>query len=409
MVLTSRGMPSQRGGQRRSAWPTVACAAVAYASVSVALGGAFSASPPASRFAAQRATYEGRRSFAGGAWQREQRQGDGVARQLSLAGVLPVALTDGVGRAWMATGGALGAFICKAWAATGLGPIILLKWAWLSTYWPFTWVAWILNSIAGAPKFYKIYLCYSFGSSIAKWLFPSIHAQVATGTWLGVLQAFNQGMFANQVTMRLRELLVKQAKLQGKDVPLPQATLDAAIERAKGDEALINVMGSAPGLAIWHKLEKLPLDSPALLEGLAPSSQARWMVETLRGSYLDDVKQASKRGTLDGAALKAALSLQVLSQAVDAAALAARSGYASGSKALEAVEKASKEATEAIEAVSVARLEWPGVGIDSSGWDAKLKELETTYAEKPLVLAELKRLQAPASPPSGAAKEAEVV
>eukprot|EP00931_Biecheleriopsis_adriatica_P101858 TRINITY_DN76920_c0_g1_i1.p1 TRINITY_DN76920_c0_g1~~TRINITY_DN76920_c0_g1_i1.p1 ORF type:complete len:372 (+),score=92.39 TRINITY_DN76920_c0_g1_i1:33-1148(+) len=299
---------------------------------------------------------------------------------------------------------AVGAGVKSIWAASGVGPVLLAAWAKLAPYPPFSWMLWFVHQIAGAPKLYRYYIYYSFGNSLAKWLVPGIHAQIMTGTWLGLLKTVNPGAYADNVANRLRMLLIKQAKLKsgpGRQPELPKEALDLLCQRLKEDKVLVDVLGSTAVLGMWHKLERTPLDSPKLLNAWGAQSQERWVLEALNAGYYGDVQALASQSGLAVAAQNAATKMKALREAVDAAQFSAQQGVmVSGSAGLLAqVDKASTDVASALHELGKAKEEaqksaaGQAASDDAAAWQAKLKELQAAYAGMPAVAAELKRLE----------------
>lgn len=292
------------------------------------------------------------------------------------------------------------AAVASIWAKTGLGPLFIAAWVKLSPYPPFTYLAWMYGHFINFPKFYRYYLMYSLGSFLAKKLFPSLYAQLFSGTWLGVLKTANYDMYVGAVSMRLRDLLTKQAKLRGVTAPMSPDTLTALSEQLKGDRPLAEALGSTTTLGIWHKLEKSRLDSKELLDSFPAESQARWVIEQLQTGYLGDIETMGRESAVTSAAEAAAKKLRALSDAVQVAATgAAYNAYGTDKRgSLAQVQKTADEAGAAVKKLQEAAKRPTGeIAAERNAWEAKLAELETQHADVPAVAEELARLRAAAA------------
>jgi len=298
------------------------------------------------------------------------------------------------------------------WEAIGIGPVAAGAWARLAVFPPFSWAQWLAVQFVNAPAFYRYYIYYTLGNALAKRLVPGLHAQLFTGTTLGLLKTVSADRYADAVAGRLRDLLIRQASLgvpRGQRAPqLPPAVLEAAMQRLKEDKVLTEALGSTAALAVWHKLERTPLNDPALLQDYPPDSQARWLLEALRAGYTGDLEEAARSGAVTEAAKEAVKALRALDEAVDAVALNTQHGIleAGGAGGLAEVEKASSAAAEAMAALEKARAEDPraaAVGAERrSSWEAKLAELRAAHAATPAVATALQRLAPAAEPAAGA-------
>lgn len=300
----------------------------------------------------------------------------------------------------------------STWSSSGIGPAAISLWAKLSPFPPFSWLHWMVLWVARAPKFYQYYMLYSLGNSLAKWLVPGLYAQVVSGTWLGVLKATNRGAYTAAITQRLQALLQKQAKLRapkGEAAPqLGRAALESMAEQLKSDDALLDALSSTSTLGIWHRLEKVPLDDPQLIEGTSSDSQVRWVIEALRAGYMGDVETAGRQSVLEAAVLAASRRLRELREEVDKAAFEAQHGAlgVGGGSTLGAVQEASTKAAAALAALEEARSRAREEDADRVAWDAKLKDLLKAHAGVPAVTAELRRLADVGGAVRGAARAA---
>lgn len=292
------------------------------------------------------------------------------------------------------------------WASSGVGPVVASTWARLAPIPPFSWADWIFDRFQKAPKLYKYYIYYVIINAATKALVPGLHAQVVTGTQLGVLKVVSQDRYNDAVSTRLKTLLQKQAQLRsGSKFGQPPAQLPATVveqvdARLKADPVLMEALGSTSALKIWHKFEKTLLDDPALLKDEAPDSQARWILEALRSGYLDDLQEAARSGATQLASKKAAQALTTLKEAVDNAELLAHNGIFedAGVSSLADVEKASTAASAALEALEQARAHDPqGAELLSRQRQAFVEKLTTlvqAHAAVPAVIDQLTRLEA---------------
>eukprot|EP00929_Paragymnodinium_shiwhaense_P025210 TRINITY_DN15309_c0_g1_i1.p1 TRINITY_DN15309_c0_g1~~TRINITY_DN15309_c0_g1_i1.p1 ORF type:complete len:313 (+),score=79.16 TRINITY_DN15309_c0_g1_i1:101-1039(+) len=187
-------------------------------------------------------------------------------------------------------------------------------WLRLVPYPPFSWMQWAWLQVVALPRWWKVYMFFSLGSSFAKMLIPGLYNQLVTGTWLSILSIAAPPIYEKFIVQRLTELLQKQAALRqvpGQPrVQLSQATVAAVETQLKDNPTLLEALGSVPVLGYWHRLEKYRLDSPEVLEGVPESSQLRWVVEALRGGYLDDLEATAASTNLGKAATDAGASLQ---------------------------------------------------------------------------------------------------
>lgn len=293
------------------------------------------------------------------------------------------------------------------WAASGAGPIIASTWARLAPIPPFSWADWIYDRFTKAPKLYRYYIYYVLLNSAAKALAPGLHAQVVTGTQLGVLKAVSQDRYNDAVANRLKTLLQKQAQLRsgGSTFGQPPAQLPATVleqidARLKSDPVLLEALGSTSALAVWHKFEKKTLDDPMLLKDAPPDSQARWILEALRSGYMDDLQEAARSGETQVKAKKAAQALKTLKEAVDSAELLVQNGLFEDAdlSSLSEVEKASTAASAALEELKQARAHDPNgdelLSKQREACAAKLTTLVQTHAGVPAVINQLERLEA---------------
>lgn len=289
------------------------------------------------------------------------------------------------------------------WQSTGIGPAVSSSWAQIAVFPPFSWVNWLGVQFTGAPAFYRYYLYYTLANSLAKRLCPGLHAQVVTGTTLGLVKSVSPDRYYDSIAGRLRALLLAQARLRapaGQPAqPVPPRVLDEAAARLKSDPVLTEALGSTAALAMWHKLERTPWDDPALLRDSPPNSQSRWILEALRAGYLEELEAGSLGGELEAAGKTASRALEDLRTAVGAAARCAEQGVfeaVDGAGSLAEVEKASRvadNALSALEAVRAKASQHPAAAVDyQSRWETKLQSLLATHADAPLVAAELKRL-----------------
>lgn len=289
--------------------------------------------------------------------------------------------------------------VAAAWTRSGLGPTLLALWAKLCVYWPFTWVNSLALWVMNAPKIYRYYLLFSFGNSLMKWLLPGLHGQLVTGTWLGILRTAAPPLYTETVSQRLKQLLIKQAGLRsGGQAGVSQEVLDGAVQRLKDDPTLLDALGSTSALRLWPRLEKMAIDDPGVLSGLAPDSQAAWIVEALRAGFLEDTEAAASEAKLLAASKEAARRMKALSEAVDTAGKSVKYGVFSseGSITLKAVEFASTRASEALQTLE--QLKAASVAKEASKearaqWFHELSRLHDTHAAVPSVAAELQRLE----------------
>mmetsp|Transcript_33830 Transcript_33830/g.74024 ORF Transcript_33830/g.74024 Transcript_33830/m.74024 type:complete len:382 (+) Transcript_33830:46-1191(+) len=276
-------------------------------------------------------------------------------------------------------------------------------WASVSPFPPFSWIQWMVMQIAGMPGFWRLYFLYSIGDSLARKLFPGIHAQLISGSWLGLLATLHPPSYRDNIATRLEGLLTKQAQLLagGRNGPkVPQERIRAIASAVKDDMALSQVLGSVPVLGVWHRLEKVPLNDPSLLDRLPPQSQGRWALEALKAGYFEDVEAAVRSASVGQAADAAAQSMEQLKKAVDKASFRASHGIlqAGGASGLEEVEAASAEAAVAIEELDKAReaaaADRTGgdVGMQKAVWSSKVNQLCDTHSGVPAVTAQLRRL-----------------
>jgi len=228
-------------------------------------------------------------------------------------------------------------------------------------------------------------------------LLPGLHAQLFTGTWLGVLKTLNRGAYVSNVALRLKGLLEKQAQLRAppgqRAQPLPPKILDALTEQLNADTALADALGSTTALSIWHRLCRVRLDEPKLLESLPPQSQGRWLVEAINARFLGDLESLVRDDALQAARTKASASLKALREAVDAAAFDARSELWD----LTRVEEATAAAAAAAQELQKERQQASSAAIEEverrrTLWKATLGQLRSTHASVPAVTAELSRL-----------------
>lgn len=288
------------------------------------------------------------------------------------------------------------------WAASGAGPLVASTWARLAPIPPFSWAGWVFDRFSTAPKLYRYYIYYVLINSAAKALVPGLHAQVVTGTQLGVLKAVSQDRYNDAVSTRLKTLLQKQAQLRsgkptfGPPAQLPATVLEAVDARLKADPVLMEALGSTSALANWHKFEKTLLDDPALLKDAAPDSQAVWILEALRSGYMEDLQEAARSGATQLAAKKATQALKTLKEAVDSAEIVAQHGIFEDAdvSSLAEVEKASAAASTALSALEQARAHDPEQESKCRGaFSAKLGALATTHQGVPEVMDQLERLR----------------
>jgi len=254
-----------------------------------------------------------------------------------------------------------------------------------------------------APKLYRYYIYYMLINSATKALVPGLHAQVVTGTQLGVLKMVSQDMYNDAVFRRLKTLLEKQAQLRSGSkfppVKVPATVLEKAEARLKADPVLLEALGSTSGLAVWHKFEKTLLDDPTLLQDFSPDSQASWILEALRSGYVDDVQEAARSGATLLAAKKAAQALKTLKEAVDSSESVVQNGIfeVADASSLAEVEKASTAASAALEALEQARAHDPEspsmLSTQNQAFNEKLSTLVQTHAGFPKVINQLKRLE----------------
>mmetsp|Transcript_54375 Transcript_54375/g.151480 ORF Transcript_54375/g.151480 Transcript_54375/m.151480 type:complete len:345 (-) Transcript_54375:50-1084(-) len=306
--------------------------------------------------------------------------------------------------------------LSAVWASSGVGPAAIGLWTRLSAYPPFSFVPWIIQWVLGWPKFARVYFMYSLADSLAKWLFPGLYLQITTGTWLGILATVSPKAYTRSVVQRLQQLLLKQVALRrkpGEPAPqLSQATLTAAETHLAEDPVLAQALGSMAILGIWHRMEKLPLDSPVLLESVPRDSQARWVLEALRASYFGDIEAAMAETNLNKAADDATKCLSRLREAVDTVAFKARHGVvqagSEATKALVGVEQATAAAAKAMKALDEARAKaghQPRLTNDPvarDAWLAKIRDLSSVHSGCPEVMAELLKLQSVAEASSSA-------
>jgi len=254
--------------------------------------------------------------------------------------------------------------------------------------------------LAGMPMLYRYYIYWSLLKPAVKKFFPALYAQVITGSYLAILKMARPNLYVQTVAMRLQQLLLKQAQLRSADgasgLQITKESADAIEMRLKGDPVMLDALGSTPALCIWHHLEKMRLDSPELEKKVKPGSQSHWVLQGLReGGYLDDLTDALRDTELTNAESKAALALQQLREAVDAATPAVRYGLAIGSSPVVAkVEAASAEASEAMSALRDAQVRaGPQKENRNQSVQIKVQELSVTHAAEPTVMAELNRLK----------------
>jgi len=295
-----------------------------------------------------------------------------------------------------------------AWRATGAGPLLLGFWGKLAVFPPFSWAEWLVLQIAAAPALYRYYLYYTLGSFVAKRLVPGQYAMIVTGTKLGLVKVASPAKYRDAVAERLAELLVKQAQLRaqpGEKVNLSPQMLDAARQRLLADPVLTEALGSTSALAIWHKLERTPLDDPKLLQDAPSASQSRWIVEALRTLYGSDIEAAARTSALEAAAENASKELRALNEAVSAAVVCKQHGVfeaGTGDGGLAEVEKASEAAAAALSELEKARTQAPEnaavLAQRRKDWEAKATELQAAHRGMPAVAAELQRLAGPAPP-----------